>query len=452
MVRWGMAIKYNTFTKTEKGVKDMRERSKYLLLLGIVFTLLFVPGIKARAEVFNIECGVGVTGSLNTGTGVLTISGNGEIGDSTNGWSWFSGKYYDENGWSHRYSEYVYKVVIGDGITGIGNYAFYDLDKLQSVTFGKNVARIGRGAFCGCEGLYSIEIPGSVTEIGVSAFNGSSLKTCTLHEGLKTIGDSAFYDTDLSTIKIPEYVESIGSNAFPTVKTATIPHNITLIKSRAFGQVDVTIYSMTVTIGEDAFDYGSTIKAEHGSTADTYAANHSDDVTIRYFPRKSTVYFNANGGSVSTASKTVVSDYLYNTLPTPVRRGYAFKGWYTKVSGGRKVLATDKVTTTKDSTLYAHWSAVSVNAAGKPKATNKKGRKAFVKIPKVKGAKGYQVRYATNAKMKGAKTKITTKRSVTLKKLKRKTYYVQVRAYKVDSARQKIFGKWSKKCKVRIRR
>lgn len=431
----------------------MRERSKYLVRLGILFTLLFVPGVTARAEVLNIECGVGVTGSLNTSTGVLTISGKGEIADRTKhsepGPSWFFGEYNDNH---DRYEDYIYKVVIEDGITGIGDYAFYGLDKLQSVTFGKNVTRIGRSAFYRCYGLYSIDIPGSVTEIEDYAFCESALKTCTLHEGLKTIGDSAFYKTDLTTIAIPEHVESIGSEAFSTVKAATIPQDITIIKSGAFGKVDVTIYSMTVTIGEGAFGSGSTIKAEHGSTADTYAANHSNSVTIKYFPRKSTVYFNANGGLVNTASKEVVSDKLYNALPAPVRPGYAFKGWYTKASGGKKVLATDTVTVTTDSTLYAHWTKVSVNASGKPKATNKKGKKALVKISKVKGAKGYQVRYAASAKMKGAKTAMTTKKSITLKKLKKKTYYVQVRAYKLDSAGQKIFGAWSKKCKVRIKK
>jgi uncharacterized repeat protein (TIGR02543 family) len=351
-----------------------------------------------------------------------------------------------------KYQNQVYKVVIGDGITAIGNKAFYNCTKIQSVTIGKGVTRIGKYAFGECYGLYDIDIPGNVTTIEIKAFYNSSLKTCTLHEGLKNIGDSAFDSTSLTSIAIPENVESIDSYAFPTVKSVTIPKNITLIKSNAFDTVDVTINSMTVTIGEGAFGYGSTIKAWHGSTADTYAKNHSSSVSITYFPQDSTVYFDANGGSVSVASKTVTSDNLYNELPVPVRPGYTFKGWYTAVSGGAKVLATDTVTTVTDSTLYAHWKLVKVDVSGKPKAENKAGKKAKITIAGVKGAKGYEVRYGIGSKMKGAKTVTTTKKSVTLKKLKKKTYYIQTRAYKVDSAGQKIYGAWSQKCKVKIKK
>ena len=67
------------------------------------------------------------------------------------------------------------------------------------------------------------------------------------------------------------------------------------------------------------------------------------------------VTFNANGGSVATASKTVKYNSTYGTLPTPTREGYTFDGWYTAASGGTKITADTKVTATGDQTLYAHW-------------------------------------------------------------------------------------------------
>ena len=70
-----------------------------------------------------------------------------------------------------------------------------------------------------------------------------------------------------------------------------------------------------------------------------------------------TVNFNANGGSTSTASKTVTYDSTYGTLPTPTRTGYTFAGWFTSASGGTQVTASTKVAITATQTLYAHWTA-----------------------------------------------------------------------------------------------
>ncbi|WP_195543537.1 SH3 domain-containing protein [Massiliimalia timonensis] len=67
------------------------------------------------------------------------------------------------------------------------------------------------------------------------------------------------------------------------------------------------------------------------------------------------VTFNANGGSVSTSSKTVKYGSTYGTLPTPTRSGYDFKGWYTAKSGGTKITSSSKVSITKNTTLYAQW-------------------------------------------------------------------------------------------------
>lgn len=67
------------------------------------------------------------------------------------------------------------------------------------------------------------------------------------------------------------------------------------------------------------------------------------------------VTFNPNGGTVSTKQKNVISKQKYGTLPTPVRNGYEFKGWYTKKTKGKKVTANTKVKLKKKQTLYAHW-------------------------------------------------------------------------------------------------
>ena len=68
-----------------------------------------------------------------------------------------------------------------------------------------------------------------------------------------------------------------------------------------------------------------------------------------------TVQFNANGGSVSTTSKKVKFDSTYETLPTPTRAGYTFKGWFTSATGGTRIVSTTKVEITATQILYAQW-------------------------------------------------------------------------------------------------
>ena len=68
-----------------------------------------------------------------------------------------------------------------------------------------------------------------------------------------------------------------------------------------------------------------------------------------------TLSFNANGGSVSTASKDITFGVAYGTLPTPSKAGNTFLGWYTELSGGVKVDDTTICDQTNDITLYARW-------------------------------------------------------------------------------------------------
>ncbi len=72
-------------------------------------------------------------------------------------------------------------------------------------------------------------------------------------------------------------------------------------------------------------------------------------------PKKVTVTFNPQGGTVSTTSKEVTVGSTYGELPTPTRWEHTFQGWFTEPTGGTKMTSTTEVTNTQDHTLYAQW-------------------------------------------------------------------------------------------------
>ena len=75
-----------------------------------------------------------------------------------------------------------------------------------------------------------------------------------------------------------------------------------------------------------------------------------------------TVAFNANGGSVSEATRRVTSGTAIGTLPVPARDGYVFAGWFTAATGGTMISETAKVVA--DVTYYAHWTVSSGGSGG----------------------------------------------------------------------------------------
>ena len=86
------------------------------------------------------------------------------------------------------------------------------------------------------------------------------------------------------------------------------------------------------------------------------------DMTVyaKWTAHSFTLYFDANGGSVSEASRTILCDQPFGTLPTPTRTGYDFNGWFTK--DGKQITATTTMSTAEDVTVYAKWTVKSYSA------------------------------------------------------------------------------------------
>jgi uncharacterized repeat protein (TIGR02543 family) len=74
-----------------------------------------------------------------------------------------------------------------------------------------------------------------------------------------------------------------------------------------------------------------------------------------------TLYYDANGGSVSPNSKRLSVGQNYGDLPTPERVGYSFEGWYTDAINGSEVHSSAYLNLKKNVTIYAHWKAAEYN-------------------------------------------------------------------------------------------
>ena len=70
--------------------------------------------------------------------------------------------------------------------------------------------------------------------------------------------------------------------------------------------------------------------------------------------------FNPNGGTVNPTSKKINKGSIYGELPTPIRDGYTFDGWYEAIDGGERVDSNTIINS--DVTIYAHWSKIETPA------------------------------------------------------------------------------------------
>ena len=261
-----------------------------LLALAMLFVMMPVGAFAYNPSKTEGNCGAGgvndssVTWKVEKNTDIidrvnhvygmtLTISGDGAMADYENsddlpweGWEQNITKIVIENGVTRIGNKAFYdyretKITLPDSVTSIGKEAFYYCGNLGEVKLPQNLTDIGDKAFAYCSDLENVEIPAGVKTIGVAAFLGcTKLGSVTNMKGVTDIGASAFGSSGLTSIDIPSSVTKIGASAFSNCEnlvSVTNMKGVTNIGEGAFqncsGLTNIAIPSSVTKIGEYAF-------------------------------------------------------------------------------------------------------------------------------------------------------------------------------------------------------
>ena len=106
----------------------------------------------------------------------------------------------------------------GIAVTSIGSDAFFETDlskvHIQSIVIPEGITSIGSYAFCYCRDLMRVEFPSSLKTLGEVVFDNCPFTEIALPEGIESIGSGAFTYCDLTTINLPASLISIADDAF----------------------------------------------------------------------------------------------------------------------------------------------------------------------------------------------------------------------------------------------
>ena len=190
----------------------MKNKKRFLKLAAVVFAVVFMALSLA-------SCAMGGSAAAGDASGehgslkweykkdgqTLTISGNGEM---------TSFKGIEDIAWSSVATS-VKKIVIEQGVTSVGDYAFFGMTMLEKVTFpADGFIKIGKLAFAYTPALKTIDLPDTVAKIGYGAFETSGLTEIALPASLGTIEANTFkYCTSLTTV-VGAKVTTVKDNAF----------------------------------------------------------------------------------------------------------------------------------------------------------------------------------------------------------------------------------------------
>ncbi|MBE6719594.1 MAG: fibronectin type III domain-containing protein [Ruminococcaceae bacterium] len=446
----------------------MKKIISIMLSLVMLFSTTVTTALTTSALAKSGKCGDNVTYTYDSATGMLTISGKGDMYSRKEG-GIFSGSA-------------LKSVVINNGVTSIGEGEFWNCKSLKSVTLPKSlksisnafkycvnltsikvnaenpnldsrndcnavirtstntliagcnstvipntVTEIGKEAFKGCN-FVDFNIPGNIGYIDYSAFSGcSNLRSITLQSGVGNIGEEMFADcSNLSRLIIPSSVKTIDLGAFKNCKQFI---DIYYSGSQSdWKKINIVDGDDDTLLSRITIHYNCTVCAEHTAVNDNAVLPTCTEPGL------------TKGSHCSVCGKTLVAQTYVAAKGHKWNAGKITKQPTFKATGVKTYTCTVCKATKKVSVAKLVSPTVSKLTAGK---------KAFtVTYKKSSTVAGYQIQYATNSKFTKGKKTLTVKGAKntkkTVKKLTaKKKYYVRVRAYKTINSK-KVYSPWSK--------
>lgn len=207
--------------------------------------LALIASVNADNAEATGTCGADLTWYLYDN--MLIIRGTGEMEDYDP----------DDAPWSET-ADQIELVYLEDGVTSIGNFAFYYFVKMQAVYIPDSVTAIRIDAFGSCRSLTYVRWSENLTEIGMGAFLNAGLTSAAIPKGVTSLAENAFGGNwKLTSVELPDGLTEIGVNAFQACKltSVTIPDSVTTIRTGAFylnPLTEVTIPA-SVTYLDEAF-------------------------------------------------------------------------------------------------------------------------------------------------------------------------------------------------------
>ena len=245
--------------------KALKRSLSFLLAITIIFGSAYVGLSEVDfGSIFAVRANAATSGTTGDCTWsldgtVLTISGNGKMGDYSN-----ANYYKNPAPWGTSITE----VIIEDSVTSVGREAFCDCDKLTSITIPDSVTSIGDFAFSFCNSLRYVTIGNSVTSIGERAFEYCrNLSSVTIGNSVKSIGEGAFYQCNGLT-RINWNAKNVSENTdfskvfdnagnYGSGIKVVFGDTVERIPARLFYVEDGLSFVTSVTIGKNVKSIGS---------------------------------------------------------------------------------------------------------------------------------------------------------------------------------------------------
>ena len=279
-------------------------------------------------------------------------------------------------------------------VTRIADSAFYNCNKITSITVTDNLTSFGRGAFVGCSNL-TFSNQGNASYLGESGngfyalikANSTDIAECTINSNCKVIAEDAFQNcSSLSTITIPVSVTHLNKNAFKGCSSLSIKCNAVsqpsgwdsqwnpdnrpvewtkqwtvtvLANNSAYGSVTgsgIVIDGSTTTITATPATGCKFVKWSNGltNTNKTITVTSDTALTAVFEVIKYNVRLSANNAAYGIVEGSGTFAYGSTTTVTATPAiGYKFVKWN---NGSTK--ATETITVTSNLTMIAEFAAV----------------------------------------------------------------------------------------------